>query len=83
MLFFLHDQCKCDVTVTDRQPLKKTLHPPRYINMYGCKRFGYYDLWGNPTSAFECNDIGDGDGWFAAAFFVALIIFGGESSVVA
>jgi hypothetical protein len=51
--------------------------------MYGCKRFGYYDLWGNPTSAFECNDIGNGDGWFAAAFFVALIIFGGESSVFA
>ena len=47
-----------------------------YVNMYGCKRYGYYDLYTNPTSAMQCDDTENGSGWYAAIFFVFVVIFG-------
>jgi hypothetical protein len=49
-----------------------------YINMYGCDKYGYYNLAGEPVQARACkeDDI-IAYGWIATGYFVVLVILGG------
>jgi len=47
-----------------------------YANMYGCDRYGYFNIKGEPTMARSCNNP-VALGWLAAAYFVILVVLGG------
>ena len=50
-----------------------------YINMYGCDRYGYVDVYGNAAASadvYHCSDPAPA-GWWAAVYFVFVVIYGG------
>ena len=48
----------------------------RYINMYGCNKFYYTDLYANDIGRFSCHHP-EAFGWFAAIYFLCVIVLGG------
>ena len=49
-----------------------------YIIMFGCDRYGYFDLWGHPTAAVACDTaLARGHGYVVFAYFFVVVVHGG------
>jgi hypothetical protein len=47
-------------------------------NMYGCWEYGYFSREGHSASALRCDETtSHALGWYAAAFFIIIVILGG------
>ena len=49
-----------------------------YINMFGCDRYGYYDLWSHQTSPVACGEArAAGHGYVVFVYFFVVVVYGG------